>query len=311
LFEVELASKLPELRAHEDYLTSCIFGALKYLPPHHGLYPFLNSSFNYRLNATLESYLKFRNIELTHFDKVQFHFWPRSSTYGEPDLVITLEGRLGSFLIPIEIKYFSGKHGEREEDQLMRYYIALETIEGRRTFNREAIRQFSGDLLAFIYLTQFEAELEIEQTLDVLESKGIRDAQNKFFHLRWQEISKIIEPVLLKEHDAYKKTIYTDIKELMAFKNLLPFTQFSELHVELSPELLLQFPVFFESEDTKGKHFTHFPNLPKQLSLELLSQFPVFLDLQGTKRSCFFSGFPETPKSLKLQYKTNIYYGGS
>lgn len=311
MFEVELAGKLPELRAHEDYLTSCIFGALKYLPPNDGLFPLLNSSFNYRLNMSLESYLKLQNMELNNFDKVQFHFWPRSSTYGEPDLVITLEGKLGSFLIPIEIKYFSGKHGEGEEDQLMRYYIALGTIEGRKTFKQEAIRQFSGDLLAFIYVTQFGAELEIEQTLNVLESKGIRDAQNKFFHLRWQEISRIIEPVLLKEHDTYKKAIYTDIKELMTFKNLLPFTQFSELPVELSPVLLLQLPVFFEPEDIKGKHFARFPDLPKQLLPELLSQLPVFLHLQGTKGSSFFSGFSGIPKSLKLKYKTNIYYGGS
>ena len=310
MFEVELAGKVPELRAREDYLTSCIFGALKYLPLNHGLFPFLNSSFNYRLKKDLQSYLKLQDIELTHFDKAQFHFWPRSSTYGEPDLVISLEGRLGSFLIPIEVKYFSRKHGEEEKDQLARYYIALGTVEGRKTFNNEAIRQFSGGLLAFIYLTQFEAELELEQTLDVLESKGIRDAQNKFFHLRWQQISEIIEPLSLKEHDANKKAIYTDIQELMTFKNLIPFARFSEVPVELSPELLLQLPVFFESEGTRRRYFTRFPDLPKQLSPGLLSHLPVFLHLQSTKGSCFFSGFQEIPKSLELKSKANIYYGG-
>lgn len=310
MFEVELVGKLPELRTHEDYLTSCIFGALKYLPPNHGLFPFLNSSFNYRLNTSLESYLKLQDIELTHFDKAQFHFWPRSWTYGEPDLVISLEGKLGSFLIPIEVKYFSRKHGEEEKDQLVRYYIALGTVEGRKTFNNEAIRQFSGGLLAFIYLTQFEAELELEQTLDVLESKGIGDAKNKFFHLRWQQISNIIEPILLKEHDANKKAIYTDIKELMIFKNLVPFTRFSKVPVGLTPELLLQLPVFFESEDIRRRHFTRFPDLPKQLSPGILSQLPVFLHLKSTKGSCSFSGFQEIPKSLELKYKQNIYYGG-
>ena len=311
MFEAELRNKLPELKAHEDYLTSCIFGALKYLPPNEALFPFLNRSFNYRLKTNLENYLKLQNMELTDFDKVQFHFWPRSPIYGEPDLVITIEGTSGSFLIPMEIKYFSGKHGEKEEDQLRRYYIALRTIKGRRTFNQEAIREFSGDLLAFIYLTQFEAEHEIEETLHVLDKEGIRDAQNKFFHLKWQELPRIMEPILLKEHEAYKKAIYSDIKELMTFKNLLPFTQFSELPVGLSPELLLQFPAFFESEDTKYKSFTHFSDLPKQLSPELLSHFPVFLCLQSTRDSTFFSGFPEIPETLKLEYKMNIYYGGS
>lgn len=311
MFEAELNRKLPELRAHEDYLTSCIFGALKYLPPNDALFPFLNSSFNYRLNTSLENHLKLQNMELSHFDKVQFHFWPRSSIYGEPDLVLTLEGTLGSFIIPVEIKYFSEKQGEKEEDQLRRYYIALSMIDKRKTFNQEAIRQFSGDLLAFIYLTQFEAEREIEETLHVLEDEGIRDAQNKFFHLRWQELPRIMELILLKDHEAYKKAIYTDIKELMTFKNLLPFTQFSKLPAGLSPRLLLQFPAFFESEYTKFKNFTHFPDLPKQLSSELLAYFPVFLYLQGTKDNTFFSGFPETPKNLRLEYKKEIYYGGS
>ncbi len=310
MFEAELKRKLPELRAHEDYLTSCIFGALKYLPPNDLLFPFLNSSFNYRLNSSLENYLQFQNRELTNFDKVQFYFWPRSSTYGEPDLVITLEGSLGSFLIPMEIKYFSEKHGEKEEDQLMRYYMALRTIEGRRTFNQEAIRQFSGEMLAFIYLTQFEAEHEIEDTLHILESKGIRSAENQFFHLTWQEISKMVEQILLKEHEAYKKAIYSDIKELMTFKNLLPFTKFSDLPAGLAPELLLQSPVFFEYDGTKRKSFTHFSDLPMQLSPESLSYFPIFLYSQSTKDGSSFNGFSEIPETLNLEYKANIYYGG-
>ena len=228
--------------------------------------------------------------------------------YGEPDLVITLEGTLGSFLIPMEIKYFSGKHGEKEEDQLRRYYIGIGTIEGRRTFNQEAIRQFSGDLLAFVYVTQFVAEREIEETLHVLEAEGMKDAENKFFHLTWQEIARILELILLKAHEPYKTDICSDIKELMTFKNLMPFAQFSELPAWLPPKLLLRFPVFFESHDALRKGFTCFSDLPKQLSPELLSHFPVFLYWRSAKGDTWFSGFPGIPKNLRLKYKTNIYY---
>lgn len=279
MFEAEFAGKLPELRSREDYLTSCFFGALKYLPPNDGLFPLLNRSFNYRLGITLEKYLEIQGVELASFHEAQVHFWPRSSTYGEPDLVIIVQGTPGSFIIPVEVKYFSSKHGDKEEDQLTRYYKALGTVEGRKTFNIEAIREFTGDLLAFVYVTQFEAELEIEETLGVLESNGLSCAQDKFFHLRWQEMSKIIEAKLSKEHDAYRKAIYTDIRELMVFKNLLPFRQFSKL--------------------------------PSGLSAELLSQFPVFLYLQDPEGGPFFNGFPEIPKSLRLEYGTSIYYGGT
>jgi hypothetical protein len=68
---------------------------------------------------------------------VHLHFWPRSSTYGEPDVVITLQGIAGSFLIPLEVKYFSEKYGEQEKDQLARYYLSLSSISGRRTFSQD------------------------------------------------------------------------------------------------------------------------------------------------------------------------------
>ncbi len=246
------------------------------MPPDAVLFPFLKSSFNYWSNETFEDYLKRKNIDLFNL-KPEIHFWPRSSIYGEPDLVITLEGGSSSFLIPIEIKYFSVKHGEEEQDQLVRYYVALGTAEGRNTFSQSGIKSFSGELLALIYLTQFEAELEIEESLKALELKGIRDAQDKFFHLKWQELPKIIELLLSKEHDPYKKIIYTDIKKLMELKALLPFTRFSPLPVELSHDLLLEFPVFFQTEDKRGEYFRGFPPLPKQLSPESLSCHPVFL----------------------------------
>jgi hypothetical protein len=283
LFEAELGNKLPELREREDYLTSCIFGSLKYLPPDGGLFPILNASFNYQLGTSLSAYLEHRNMQLSNFDKVRFHFWPRSRAFGEPDLVITLEGNLGSFLIPIEVKYFSGKHGEKDEDQLVRYYLALETKEGRETFSQHEIVNFSGNLLAFIYLTQFEAENEIEESVNILKSKGKIRAPEQFFHLRWQDVSKVIEKLMLKEKDTYRKAIYGDLRRLMEFKSLLPFRGFSEPHLKLSPELLLRFPVFFESLERRAQRFKHFAHLPDQLSPDSLSEFPVFLHFQSKK----------------------------
>ena len=310
MFEIELAHKLPELGSHEDYLTSCFFGALKYLPPKEALFPLLNRSFNYRLNTNLGSYLRAQKIYLTQFDKVQFYFWPRSFKYGEPDLVIILEGMLGSALIPIEVKYYSEKHGEEEKDQLMRYFFALAEVEGRKTFNQEVIRKFPGKLLAFVYLTKFEAEYEIEETLQLLESRGVEDAKDKFFHLRWQDLSKVIESILSKELVTYKRDIYNDIIKLMAFKNLLPFRRFSKLPDELSAESLSQFPLFFESGNLERKLFTGFSDLPQQLSTESLSRVPVFLHRRNGKAIFSYIGFSVIPKSLRLEHEKNIFYGG-
>lgn len=310
MFEVELAHKLPELRAREDYLTSCIFGALKYLPPNEALFPLLNSSINYSSRNTLGSYLNSQKMDLTQFDSVQIHFWPRSLEYGEPDLVIELKGISGSFLIPIEVKYYSEKHGEEQEDQLMRYYIALATVKGRKTFNNEAIRKFSGKLLAFIYLTKFEAQYEIEESIQLVQSRGVNDAKSKFFHLRWQDVSRVIESVLSEEIVAYKRSIYKDIIKLMAFKNLLPFRGFSRLPQELSAGFISQFPLFFESGDMEQNRFVKFSDLPHQLSTELLSSVPAFLRLHGRGGNSSYRGFLKVPEDLRLAYETSIFYGG-
>ena len=310
MFEAELRRKLPELRTHEDYLTSCIFGALKYLPPDKGLFLLLNSAFNYRQGINLASYLKDQNLELENFDNVRFHFWPRSSIYGEPDLVLILEGSVGIFLICMEIKYFSVKHGKNESDQLAKYYLALTTTEGRRSFKNETIRFFSGDLLALIYLTQFEAKREIEESLSFLETKGIQDAQDRFFHLRWQEVSKVIKPFLLEPDYTHKRIIYGDIDKLLEFRGLVPFRKFSLLPSSLSSDSLLKFPVFFKAEGWKVEKFTQFADLPEGLLSESLMLRPVFLDPSHKGRKGSFRGFSQTPGKLKLYHKTSIYYGG-
>jgi len=78
LFEADKAGKLPELADYEDYLTSCVFGALKYLPPGAGLLPVLCTATNQRLGTSLECYLERRGIRPADLDKAEFVFWPRS-----------------------------------------------------------------------------------------------------------------------------------------------------------------------------------------------------------------------------------------
>jgi hypothetical protein len=309
LFEVELHHKVPELEAREDYLTSCIFGVMKYLPPEDLLFSFLSKAFNYCSQCYFDEYLKRQGLSFGTFQNVEFLFWPRSQTYGEPDIIITFEDSNGAYLIPVEIKYFSEKHGEEEHDQLAKYYNGLVNRQGRTTFSQKKIRNFTGNLFAMIYLTQFEAELEIEETLTVLEPND-KNAKNLIFHLRWQELAKILEKDITGKSLDYKDAIRADLRQLLTYKNLVPFSKFSELPADLSGIVLLQSPVYFKL-NSGSKHFKGFSHLPKHLPEYLLKHQPAFFNSLDSKNKYTFQGFCEHPKLLNLEFKNNIFFGGA
>lgn len=276
MFEADIAGKLPEFADYEDYLTSCVFGALKYLPPNKGLLPVLAAAKNHRLDISLGHYCERESIQLKAVTEAQFIFWPTSSKYGKPDLVAILRGAARSFVIPIEVKYFAGKHGEEEHDQLGRYYEALSTPSARTTFSDSLIRQFSGELLAVVYVTQFAATHEIEATLHQLESEGRTDAQKRVFHLKWQQVYRVIQDQSLREHDPLHRRVLVDIERLLAHRHLKPFAGFRGLEPELSADARRRFPVFFESEEYQAREFCGFPTLPSPLSPRVLSRRSVF-----------------------------------
>jgi len=160
---------------------------------------------------------------------------------------VILSGQSGSYIVPIEVKLFSAKHGVEEQDQLARYYVALASAEGRQTFACEAIQEFSGELLALVYVIQFSAQHEIEDSLRRLESEGMGESREKLFHLRWQNVHGVMKDLLSSERDPFRRNVLLDIAELMTHRGLMPFEGFPLLPRELSTEVLRPNPVFFGS----------------------------------------------------------------
>ena len=279
MFEADLAGKLPEIAAYEDHLTSCVFGALKCLPPDSGLGPVLRAATKHATDGCLGDLLDGKGIRLQEPEEAQLLFWPRSSEYGEPDLVLILKGQSESFIVPIEVKFFSAKHGEEEDDQLARYYEALATFEGRQTFNCEAIGGFSGELLALIYVTRFRAEQEIEETLRQLDYRGMGEARDRIFHLKWQEVHRVVGELCEAEKDPYRRTVLCDTKGLLEHKGLTRFTGFSSIPLALSEEDLVHVPAFLECQEARRRGFSHFPTLPESLPPEVLRRRPIYLQM--------------------------------
>lgn len=181
-----------------------------------------------------------------------------------------------SYLIPIEVKYFSEKHGEGEEDQLARYYFALGSKEERKTFYEEKISQFEGELVALIYLTQFDASQEIENSIHEMQRRGIRNPQEKIFPLYWSDASRVIKEKTENETRYPEKLIYQDIWKLLSLRNLIPFEGFSTPSSELTYDALTMVPLFLKIKDKQIQIFFGFGNFPGDLDDKFLQCRPIF-----------------------------------
>lgn len=255
MFEAELHNKLPELNALEDYLTSCFFGALKCLPPEEGLIPVLRKAYNYQTNKSFQP--------PEGIDQVKYFFWPKFSG-GEPDLVLILTAGRVKYLLCVEVKYYSPKSSIGEADQLKRYYDGL--LKKRAEFTSENIANFKGKFLGLIYLTQYEAYDEIQESTKAIDKTNVLNPG--LFHLCWEDTFRAVEELAKsKTQNKIANQIYSDLLQLLEHKNLQYFKEFSELPEELNAQELKRDPVFLFAS------FSGFSDLPAGLDLAQNTRF--------------------------------------
>ena len=129
MIQAVLGGKSLNYEYTEDILTSTVFGTLKYLKPDMALIPFIESAFLYNEGrTTLWEKLNSEGIELRCYQKVNYIFWTRNHNYGEPDLILVFSDHVHScddLLIVVEVKFKSEKSGTDENDQLVRYFEAI------------------------------------------------------------------------------------------------------------------------------------------------------------------------------------------
>lgn len=206
MIQAELHGKLFEIENSEDVLTSNIFGLLKYLPND----VFLNildhakTLSGKKIEFDLKSYIP------------EFIFWENIKGYGEPDLIIKFRNKVGHELILcIEVKYYSSKSGDGENDQLKRYFEALSISSKEKSC-----------FLGVVYLTKYPSRKELEDSLYHIKQKELDDAEEKLFQLRWFEITKSLENYngVLNRHE---NLILKDLIKYLKYKNFVEFTGFS------------------------------------------------------------------------------------
>lgn len=120
---------LREAEGNEDYLTSAVFGHLRYIPPGIFWEEFFRLAKALPIGGEekpLSEYLADRGSRISEFSTLEIHFWPSHPKFGQPDMLLCF-GKEGShpIVILVEVKLWSEKSGIGKDDQLARYLRIL------------------------------------------------------------------------------------------------------------------------------------------------------------------------------------------
>jgi hypothetical protein len=200
-----------EARNHEDYLTSTVFGHLRYLPPSI-FWPEL-----FRLakglpseNGTekdLAETIAQSERQVNGFSELRAHFWPNHPVWGEPDLLLLFSGKdICPILVLIEAKLWAPKSGTGKWDQLARYLRLLDDVLPLRLeLPLNASRYV-------VYLTPRDSLSEVEES--AVEAGNRPEDRQRLFRLRWQDIVRVAKESARQAAEPYK-TILLDVMQFL------------------------------------------------------------------------------------------------
>jgi len=243
----------------EDMLTSTVFGTLRYLPLDSALIPFIEEAFLYdEVRTPFWKVLNKDGIQLRCYEKVEYIFWTRHSTFGEPDLILLFTDHVHGeedLLLVVEAKFKSPKSGVGEFDQLMRYHRAItEQIED---FSHIEVANFRGKKGYMIYLTESEASDEIKDSMERIK-KIDKDSIKGIFHLRWHQLHKILSN-RLESNSSMESLIANDIIQYLERLGLREFSGISSPEKCIISTINSEVPIFYN----KNSNSLYFNSLPK------------------------------------------------
>jgi hypothetical protein len=212
----------------EDYLTSAVFGHLRYVPPTVFWEDFLAETKGWPVETSLCKQLTVQGLSVSGYSCLKIHFWPSHSEFGEPDLVLSFSGTgLRPLVVLTEVKLWSGKSGTGEHDQLVKYVKILSDLRHLKT--NESLPD--GPLTALLYLTPRESVGEIEETLILLGNKP-KDFLG-VFRVQWQDLLAVAARAT-SSAEGMSQTILRDLQQFLQRRGLEYFHGFKE-DAHLSP----------------------------------------------------------------------------
>ena len=209
---------------NEDYLTSTVFGHLRYVPPSTfwpQLFALAKGCDECGMLRTLPDAMAEQGIAFRSYSMLRVRFWQQHAMQGEPDLALVFSGRgVRPLVVLIEVKLWAGKSGSGEHDQLARYLQVLDD------------EKWLGDLDAadafgfLVYLTPREAWTEVT---DSLRASATPDADAKrLFRLQWQDVLDVASDTAPTAAEP-ARMILIDIRDFLDRRGLRYFRGFRPL----------------------------------------------------------------------------------
>jgi hypothetical protein len=221
---------LREVQDNEDYLTSELFGHLRYVPPS----IFWNEFFSYAVRGTTEgsehnlaSYLKSCcGLCVTDYTSLRIHFWPRHSLYGVPDLALCFEGSgITSLVVLVEAKLGAEKSGTGDHDQLVRYLNILDDLPGLDLGIR-AERGLGDQPYAFLlYLTPRDSLDEVAESGLLWDAS--RPGFERLYRVQWQDVTRASR-MATSPANGPSALILADVAHFLATRGLEYFRGFGQ-----------------------------------------------------------------------------------
>jgi len=232
----ELHGKLKPCESMEDLLTSDVFSAFKYCHPKEALIPFLELAICF--DPHINQPPVFSDVLSAHYV-----FWPRSSSWKEPDLIIILKTTDGSNIaLNVEAKYMSGKHNAEVDDkesvepdhlsgdQLVAQYTDLKNSAFTDEVLIRELRLAQRKYLFYVTAHYVPPLHDIEETKESLSKSPFGGDVDKFFWLSWRSAWSVCE--LRKGRQI---PVLEDLRYLLEKKNLKQLSLWQEVGACESP----------------------------------------------------------------------------
>ena len=209
---------VPEAQNSEDYLTSTIFGHLRYIQPG----PFWDALFEVafsepiaqeRINAS--EYIRQKSGgTLGSFATLHAIFWPEHKA-GVPDLILHFSGNHPqSVAILVEAKLNATKSGIGERDQLARYLRILDSLADLRP-------PLPADAITLaVYLTTIDSRNELVESL--AEYGDTDESRQRLFQLRWQDLVGAIDRT--RPNSPLERLVRDDVRAFLRARDLEYFS---------------------------------------------------------------------------------------
>lgn len=210
---------LADAQGFEDYLTSSVFGHLRYVPPGlfwKALFRRCRSLPDGGTELTAYDYLR----ELTgtgteRYESLRVVFWPRHPK-GQPDLLLVFT-RLGfrSIVVCVEAKLNAGKSGVEERDQLARYLQACDSLACMQP-------HVPADAASVVvYLTTHDSRGELLDSLSVYGEST--SARSRLYRLEWQDVLSAADESASAEKELHPE-IVRDVASFLRVRDLIHFS---------------------------------------------------------------------------------------